>query len=139
VVTAVAFSVHMILLARVPRQASAGRVALGQMSLGFLVFAGGAAVFGGFPPVPAAVWAAVAVTGVLASALAFWVQTFVQQRISATRTAIILVAEPAFAVVFGYLLGGDRFTTFQAAGAGLVLFALLLHEAAPLRLTSQRL
>ncbi len=44
------------------------------------------------------------------------VQTFVQQRITAGRTAVILTMEPVFAVLFGYWLAGDRLVTVQMAG-----------------------
>ena len=69
--------------------------------------------------------------GVLASALAFAVQTHVQQRLSATRTAIILTMEPVFAVFFGYLLAGDRLSWVQIVGALLILAAIAASEVLP--------
>ena len=58
------------------------------------------------------VWQSILLTGLLASALAFTVKAFVQQRISSVRAAVILTTEPVFAAVFGLssivgpLLGG---------------------------------
>ena len=51
---------------------------------------------------------ALLVTGVFASALGFLVQTWAQQRTSATRTALVFTLEPAFAALFGFTLAGDR-------------------------------
>src|SRR3712207_9094551 len=88
-------------------------------------------LFRSFAPVslpPAEVWAALLVTGLLASAGAFLVQTTVQQKIPAARTAIILTMEPVFAAVFGYWLAGDRLVAIQGFGAALVLLALRLGE-----------
>src|ERR671916_710253 len=82
-----------------------------------------------FPP--REVWFALVVTGLVASAGAFWVQTFVQQRISAARTAVILTTEPMFAALFGYWLAGDRLIAVQIFGATLILSALLLCEVLP--------
>lgn len=75
------------------------------------------------------VWLAIVITGGLASALAFWVQTFVQQRITSARTAVILLAEPLFATIFAVWLGGERLSAIQWTGAVLILASLLVHEA----------
>ena len=80
---------------------------------------------------PATVWFALVVTGVVATALGFFVQTFVQQRISAVRTAVVLTMEPVFAAIFGVLLAGDRFTLLQAGGGALIIVALLIAELYP--------
>jgi len=87
-----------------------------------------------FSPVelpPRGVWVALLVTGLVASAGAFWVQTFVQQRIPAARTAIILTMEPVFAAFFGYWLAGDRLVAIQILGALLILSALVVGEVLP--------
>ncbi len=70
-------------------------------------------------------------TGLLASAGAFYVQTFVQRRIPAARTAIILTMEPVFAALFGYWLAGDRLSAVQLGGAALILSALVIGEILP--------
>ena len=54
------------------------------------------------------VWGALLVTGIFASALAFLVQTWAQQRTSATRTALVFTLEPVWAAIFGFALAGDR-------------------------------
>ncbi len=70
-------------------------------------------------------------TGLVASAAAFFVQTKVQQHIPAARTAIILTMEPVFAAFFGYWLAGDRLSALQLAGAALILSALFVGEILP--------
>ncbi|HUS90417.1 MAG TPA: DMT family transporter [Phycisphaerae bacterium] len=78
-----------------------------------------------------AVWRALLITGLLASALAFYIQTLVQRRLSALRTGIIITAEPMFAALFGYLLAGDRLTGLQVVGGVLLMAAILASEIVP--------
>ena len=69
----------------------------------------------------AGVWVALAVTSLLATALAFAIQTWAQQYSSPTRTALIFSLEPVFAWVTSYILLG-RTAQFRAGvGAGLIL------------------
>ena len=77
------------------------------------------------------VWPALIVTGLVATAAAFLVQTHVQQRLRAVQTAVIIVTEPLFAVLFGYLLLDDRLTGLQMVGAVLMVAALILVEVYP--------
>ncbi|MEJ7652843.1 MAG: DMT family transporter [Chloroflexia bacterium] len=90
------------------------------------------------PPRPD-VWWAIAITGLGASAFAFWMQTYAQQRIPAARAAVIMAIEPVWAAIAGYLFAGDRLTEVQWIGAGLMLLALLVAEVAPyVRVFSRR-
>lgn len=79
-------------------------------------------------PRQTAVWQALAVTAILATAVGFFVQTYAQRNASPTRTAIILTAEPVFSGVFGYLLAGERLTAAGWVGAGLILLGMLVSE-----------
>jgi drug/metabolite transporter (DMT)-like permease len=81
---------------------------------------------------PGEVWFALVVTGLIASALAFFVQTSAQRHLSTAQTAIILTTEPAFAAFFGNILADERLTVPQYLGAGLILAALLISELAPI-------
>ena len=128
---AAALGLHIVLLSRY----AAGHHASG---LAFVQVLSMAVVFGLFWPLtgavslpPREIWFALAATGLVASAGAFWVQTFVQQRLSAGRTAVILTVEPVFAVLFGYWLAGDRLVPAQMVGAALILSALVVGEVAP--------
>lgn len=79
------------------------------------------------------VWLAILLTALYASAIGFFVQTRAQQVVSPTRTALILVSEPAFAGLFGYLLLGERLTLAGWAGAALILGGMVAAELAPAR------
>jgi len=72
------------------------------------------------------VWTAIVVTGLLATALAYYVQTWAQTRLSATRTAVILTMEPVFAWVTGVVVVDERVTARTALGGVLVLVAMLV-------------
>jgi len=126
---AVAFGVHIALLSRYAREHDALVLALAQMLAATALFA----VAWPFVETVAwpgpKVWTSILVTGVVASALAFYVQTLVQQRLTAARTAIVLVMEPVFAALFGYWLAGDRLTALQLVGAGLILAAQVWETA----------
>ena len=67
----------------------------------------------------------------MASALAFFVQTFAQQHAPPARTALILASEPAFAGLFGWLLAGDRLSAIEWLGAGLIMAAIVAVEVTP--------
>ena len=74
------------------------------------------------------VWLALAVTGILATAVGFYIQVLAQQQLPAVRAAIILTLEPVFATFFGYLLAGDRLTGIQFTGAILMFAAVGVIE-----------
>jgi drug/metabolite transporter (DMT)-like permease len=129
VAAAAAYGLHISLLSRHSHGHDSAALAMGQM-LTVALAAGIAWPF--LEPLrvpPAGVWWALGITGVLASALAFYVQTFVQRRLSAARTAIIFTTEPLFAAWFGYVLAGDRLTSVQVVGAILLLAAIGMSEA----------
>ena len=79
------------------------------------------------------VWAALLVTGIFASALAYLVQTWAQRSISAARTALIYAMEPVFAGFFGYVLAGDRLGALGWAGCGVILAGIAVSEPAAAR------
>jgi drug/metabolite transporter (DMT)-like permease len=128
---AAALGLHIALLSRYAASHDAGALTLAQIlsiALLFLI------VWPFFAPVslpPSEVWVALLVTGLLASAGAFLVQTTVQQHIPAARTAIILTMEPVFAALFGYWLAGDRLVAAQILGALMILSALVIGEVVP--------
>ena len=76
----------------------------------------------------AGTWFGIVLTGILATALAFLVQTRAQKEIPPTRTAVILTAEPVFAGIFGYLVADDRLGGRGYAGAGLIVAGILVAE-----------
>jgi drug/metabolite transporter (DMT)-like permease len=71
---------------------------------------------------------ALAITGLLATALAFTVQTWAQRYTTPTRTAVIYSLEPVFAWVFSWMLTGELLSRRATAGAGLILAGILVVE-----------
>jgi drug/metabolite transporter (DMT)-like permease len=128
---AAALGLHIALLSRYAATYDAGALTLAQILSIALIFL---IVWPFFSPVtlpPPTVWVALLITGLLASAGAFLVQTTVQQYIPAARTAIILTMEPVFAALFGYWLAGDRLVAVQIFGALMILSALVIGEVLP--------
>ena len=74
------------------------------------------------------VWGALLVTGIFASALAFLVQTWAQQRTSATRTALAFALEPVLAGFFGFWLAGDRLGAIGWGGCALIMAGIVVAE-----------
>jgi drug/metabolite transporter (DMT)-like permease len=76
------------------------------------------------------VWGALLVTGVFASALAYLIQVWAQQRMSAARIALVFALETVFAGVFGYWLSGDRLGLLGWGGCAAILAGIVLAERA---------
>lgn len=123
---ALAFGAHIVMLGRWGPGLPAAPLAMVQMLVAGLLFAGAGAPQMSVPPT--AVWPALAVTAVLASALGFLIQTWAQMHISASRTALVLATEPAWALLAAVVLAGQRLGPLQGVGALLVLVAIIGHE-----------
>ena len=131
VACAVFLALHIVLLSRWSPGLRAAPLAMVQMLACALIFSAGGTW--SLRPPSSDVWVAIVITGVFASALAFYVQTWAQAHIDASRTALIIAMEPAWAVAAAVVLAGQRFGLLQAAGAALVLAAIVGHELAPLK------
>ena len=83
------------------------------------------------PPPDAGVWGAVLLTAMAATALAFFIQTWAQARLSPTRAAVVMTMEPVFAGIFGVAIGGDTLGVRTVLGAVLVLAAMYAVELGP--------
>jgi len=79
------------------------------------------------------VWAALLVTGIFASAIAFLVQAWAQQKTSATQTALVFSLEPVWAGIFGFALAGDRLGVIGWAGCAVILAGIAVSEPAAAR------
>jgi len=82
-------------------------------------------------PLPAptpSTWFAAGFTGILATAVAFGLQTSMQRFTTPTHTALIFAAEPVFAAVFGVLLAGDVMTGQGIAGGILIVAGTVASE-----------
>lgn len=72
------------------------------------------------------VWGALLLTGLGASAGCFVLQIWAQRVVGATTTAVVLAAEPAFAVATAWIVLGERLTIAGWLGAGLILVAIFI-------------
>jgi len=130
-VCAVLYALHIVLLSRWSPGLRAAPLAMVQMATCGLIFS-----IGGTPSLthlpPPSVWFAIAITGVFASALAFYIQTWAQAHLDASRTALILATEPAWALLAAVVLAGQRLDLVQGLGAALVVTAIVGHELVPL-------
>jgi drug/metabolite transporter (DMT)-like permease len=129
---AVAFAAHLLMLARAAPIVSARR--LGTLQIGFAAVVmlvtlplGGRAYFHG----TGMVWMALGVTAVLATAAAFTIQSWAQQHLPASHTALIFALEPVFAWLTSLLFFGEQLGRRAMLGAGLILAGILLAELRP--------
>jgi len=128
---ALAFGVHIALLSRwSPRLDPAGLACAQMVSV--------AAIFLVLWPLtepvvapPPRVWFAIVLTGLVASALAYLIQTAVQRHLPTIRVSVILTTEPIFAGLFGFWLAGERLGPVQIVGAAVIMAALLLVKIVP--------
>jgi drug/metabolite transporter (DMT)-like permease len=72
------------------------------------------------------VWGVIVITGVVATAVAFFVQTWAQSLVSATRAAVVMTMEPVFAGLFAVVIGGNQLTPRTLGGGACVLAAMLI-------------
>lgn len=131
-VCAVAYALHLLTLAR-------GAQAIPARALGTLqiVFAAGTMLV--LLPLERhlrfhlswQVGVALAVTSVLATAVAFTVQSWAQQHLPASHTALVLTLEPVFAALVSFVFFGERMGSRALIGAGCILGGILLAEIGP--------
>ena len=136
---AAAFALHIVGLGRWSSSYDAFGLAVVQL----LMVAGLCAVVavpGGLAlPPDLGVWAALLLTALAATALAFVVQTWAQAHLPPTRAAVIMTMEPVFAGLFAVGVAGEHFGRRAGAGAVLVLAAMVLTEVGPRRGAEGRL
>jgi drug/metabolite transporter (DMT)-like permease len=77
-------------------------------------------------PPPTSVWGALLITGIGASAGCFVLQIWAQTVVGATTAAVVLAAEPAFAVATAWVVLGERLTAAGWTGAALILIAIFI-------------
>jgi len=131
---AVAYAVHIVVLGHYSRRMDHSWLALLQLGTCGVI---GLSTFWWVEPSyvkwSGRVWLALAVTSLLATALAFAIQTWAQRHTSATRAAIIFSLEPVFAWVTAFLVAGEVLTGRSVVGAFLILAGILLVELKPAR------
>jgi drug/metabolite transporter (DMT)-like permease len=128
---AVAFGVHIALLSRFAPRHDPRALTAAQMLSTAVCFLLLWPLVGRLEPPPREVWFALVLTGLVASTVAYGIQTWAQRHLSTARTAVVLTTEPLFAAIFGFALAGERLGSTQLVGAALILAAVVLSEAIP--------
>jgi len=131
---AAAFAVHIVLLGHLATRVTSEALTFLQIS-GAAAFAWGVLPWAETPAIrwrPAVVLAVVA-GALLATAVAFYLQTWAQRYVGPTRAALIFALEPVFAWVVAWWWTGEVFTLRAAAGAALILAGVVLVELKPNR------
>ena len=126
---AVTFALHIVVMGHFSPIVGFETLAVAQVTVAALLGFLSAGLFGPvrFHPTPA-LGAAVLVTGILATALAFTTMAWAQQYTSPSRTALILALEPAVAWLTSYVVAGEVLSDRGKIGAGLILAGVLLVE-----------
>lgn len=77
---------------------------------------------------PSGVWWSIILTGIFATALAFYMQNKFQRYSTATKTAIIFSGEPIFGAIFAYLLLGEKVGLIAWIGGLLIIFGMIISQ-----------
>jgi drug/metabolite transporter (DMT)-like permease len=125
------YALQIVLMERFAPRYDPLALTTAEMAAAFVGFAV-IAVASGQVEIPhgATVWGALIVTGVFASAFAYLVQAWAQQRTSANRTALVFALEPVFAGIFGFALAGDRLGALGWAGCAVIMCGIAVAEPA---------
>ena len=128
---AFAFAAHILLTGHFAPRYDPLSLTLGSI-VTVAILSGAAALIFDRPLDPAAltpsVLFAAAFTGVLATSVAFGLQTSAQRFTTATHTALIFAAEPVFAGLFSFLLIGEVLGLKQVLGCLLILAGMVVAE-----------
>lgn len=128
---AVAFAFQILVLGYYSRRERIEGVALGQIATVAIL---STLALPWEPPV--VVWSrsvifAILLTAILATTLAFAIQTWGQKYTTVTRTALIFSLEPVFALLAATLLGNEPLTASAMSGGALILIGIVAVELKP--------
>jgi drug/metabolite transporter (DMT)-like permease len=136
---AIAFACHLLSLAHTSHRVPTGQLATLQIGVAALIMVI-TLPLGGRPhlTITPRLIIALAITSLLATAAAFTIQSWSQQHIPPTHTAILLTLEPVFACLTSFLILHERLGGRSLLGATLILAGIacieLLSAAPPLPL-----
>jgi drug/metabolite transporter (DMT)-like permease len=131
---------HIVMTGRFSRRSNGWILAWVQVSVVAVVMTAFALLTQGFsglnvPLHRLDVWSALLYLGLLATTVAFWLQSTLQARVGATESAILFSMEPAFAAVIaviGIIPGvKEQLSPFQIMGAAVIVSAALIVELGP--------
>ena len=125
-VSAIAFAAHIVTLSKWSLGFDAYTLTIVQLSICALL-TGVISIGQGYEkPTDSGVWGVVIFTAVIATAVAFIVQTWSQAHMSSTKVAVILTMEVVFAALFAVAFGGESLTLQVSIGGAMVLLAMYL-------------
>lgn len=126
---AVAFALHIVTTERVAPRHDPVALAFSQIATAALASGMLMGLLEG-PRLALTPWtlSALAVTGVLATAVAFAVQMWAQRRTSATHVAVIFTAEPAFAALFAWVIRGEVLGVKGILGGASIIAGILIAQ-----------
>jgi drug/metabolite transporter (DMT)-like permease len=125
-VSAIAFAAHIVTLSKWSLGFDAYALTIVQLSICALL-TGVISIGQGYEkPTDSGVWGVVVFTAVIATAVAFIVQTWSQAHMSSTKVAVILTMEVVFAALFAVAFGGESLTLQVSIGGAMVLLAMCL-------------
>ena len=125
-VSAIAFAAHIVTLSKWSLGFDAYALTIVQLSICALL-TGVISIGQGYEkPTDSGVWGVVIFTAVIATAVAFIVQTWSQAHMSSTKVAVILTMEVVFAALFAVVFGGESLTLQVSIGGAMVLLAMYL-------------
>ncbi|MCX6486018.1 MAG: DMT family transporter [Rhodoluna sp.] len=129
-ICAVLFALHIIGLGVWSAKHDSYALTIVQLTMCAMLSWAGALTFEGGvqPPPDAEVWFAIIFTAVLATALAFFVQTWAQGFLDPSRVAIILTSEVVWAAVIAYGVGQEKPEFLSVLGGSVMLTAMLIVE-----------
>jgi drug/metabolite transporter (DMT)-like permease len=123
------YSVHIVLLDGYSKKYDLVLLTFVQMLLLALAFTISGFLFESMVvPRTGFVWMTILVCGVLASAVAFYVQGYAQRILTPVRTSMVLIMEPVFSVLFGIIILGEHLTWRGWLGCALILAGMLITE-----------
>jgi drug/metabolite transporter (DMT)-like permease len=133
---ALAYALHMLALAHAAPRVDYRQLAVVQIAVAAVTIGVVRPVFEphSFLRPTLVVLLALAVGALLATAAAFTIQSWAQQFLPATHTAVILTLEPVFAFVTSFLFLGERLGVRPGLGAVLILCGIALTELWPERI-----
>ena len=124
---ALAFACHIVLLSHYANRHPVIPFTMVQVALtSVLSFVAALFIEGGITFPGRSVWAALALTGIGVTAGAFVLQIWAQTVVGASTAAVVLAAEPAFGVLAGWVVLGERLDLLGWIGAFLILVAIYL-------------
>lgn len=125
---AVMYAVHILLLGKYGQGRDSYRFAMLQIAFVAIVTWVFALLDGYQAPPDGSVWFAILFTALLSTVFAFWVQTWAQTILEASRVALLITSEVVFTAIIAVAVGQEPATAAMVIGGSVMLVAMLLVE-----------